>query len=638
MSRFERRRSVRQLPNVLVLVLFLTGLLVNIRDAKAQEASFAKWMPETTVFYGEVRDVPKLIKQLLEHPLRAKIESFPDVQQALKGDDFQRLVDVIELIETQIDMEWEEAIEAIADDGLAVGIDVETNGVVMIGKASKPDVQKKIVETIVKLAKLDAKQNGNSSKFAEKDYRGIKAYQIDKAIIAMSEGRLMITNKSDLAKEIADSMLDDSKDVLANVDQFQKAQATKIEDSPIWTYVDLRTLRKAGVASELFDKKLANIGAEFLVGGLLSNLEHADFAVIGGYLDDKQISVTATTPHQADWVSKSREYFFGPAGKGGAPIGLKPDNLLVDITTHRDLSGLWLNKEELFDERHLAELTQADSQLTTFFSGLNFGEELLASVEPQIQFVATRQDFSAHGSYAPTLRLPAFAFVFQLKDRAKVERKLRVGFQSAIGFANIGLSTQGMPALETQREKLKNGYIISAEYLPLDEEGSGAEMMKENKKADKEEKDGDRSESDSEQDSDDNAEETDPAESDPGNGLIHYNFSPSLGFVDDYLILSSTAGLAQELAAAATNGKHEKDEGVNTRVFIDGRVLLEILNENREALVAQNMLENGHSREKAEGELGILFSILETLKDGAMTLKNTDDSLSLKIAIGFDSK
>jgi hypothetical protein len=105
-----------------------------------------------------------------------------------------------------------------------------------------------------------------------------------------------------------------------------------------------------------------------------------------------------------------------------------------------------------------------------------------------------------------------------------------------------------------------------------------------------------------------------PTEEDRSAIDVRFNFRPTLAMPGDYLILSSTEqlataimdGLAQEVKQAT-----KPVAGMHSLVDIDGGHLASILAANRETLIRNNMVEEGHSRSEAERDIGVLLLIAE---------------------------
>jgi hypothetical protein len=64
-------------------------------------------------------------------------------------------------------------------------------------------------------------------------------------------------------------------------------------------------------------------------------------------------------------------------------------------------------------------------------------------------------------------------------------------------------------------------------------------------------------------------------------------------------------------------------------------VLRQLLETNREALIAQNMLDKGHSREKAEKEIGGLIALLKLFGETSLELMPSKNSLQLDLSLNF---
>ena len=241
-------------------------------------------------------------------------------------------------------------------------------------------------------------------------------------------------------------------------------------------------------------------------------------------------------------------------------------------------------------ERSVDQLAQADSNLSTLFAGKDFGEEILGEVHPEIQVVVARQLF-ADKTPKPAIKLPAFAAVFRLKDPETVGPDFRRTYQSLIGFLNVIGAMNGQPQLDLDMDKEDNYQIVSANYLP--------------------EKD-----------------------ASPGGLKIHYNFSPSVAFVGEHFIVSSTKALARELAVAVSK-ENKPNSDVNSFVQVNVGGVSAILADNRGQLVAQNMLSEGHSKEEAERAIGDLFALLEAVEDASIDLAASEGTLRASLEIDY---
>lgn len=587
----------------LFLLAAFASLSIGNTALPAAEQTAADVLPKSTVAYAEITQPAKLLDLLLEHPLRDKLAQLDEYQDLTEENpDFLKFRAIVGVVEFKLGRKWPEALAALAGDGLYFAVDAETQGAVLLARAPDADALDDVLDKLREMAREDAKKKGKPAPFEERTYRDQTIYKLEKAVLATFGRWLIVTNKPDLGRVVADNILDGGTDTLAEQEQFIAARRT-VSGKPVgWAYANIEMLRGAGAAKKLFQEKSDNPGAELLLGGVIGALQNTPLLTAAVYLDDDQLRLAVQMPHDPTAVPEKRQYFFGEHGKGTAPAPLAPKNRLAAVTSYRDVGQMWQRRSDVFNENANARLTQADSNLSTVFGGLDFGREVLGALQPQVQIVAAEQNFAERKSRVPKIKLPAAAFVFQLKDPEKMQRQLKISFQSLIGLTNLGAGQNELPQLEMKTEDRDGGHIVSTAY-PGGEE-----------------------------------------EPDVSNDII-YNFSPSIAFVDDYFIFSSTRELAAELfdlakgttqPPARIDGDEADDESVvNTLVKIDAGVLRRVLRQNREPLIAQNMLENGHTRDEAKKEVGVLFALLSVLKESSLALATEEDMLRGELSVRF---
>ena len=88
--------------------------------------------------------------------------------------------------------------------------------------------------------------------------------------------------------------------------------------------------------------------------------------------------------------------------------------------------------------------------------------------------------------------------------------------------------------------------------------------------------------------------------------------------------------LGKEGPAAPTGGV---TASTNTAVRLDGRVGQAALSENRQPLIAQNMLQKGHDRAAAEQEIDRILSALRVLEGASLDLAVAESKLRLTLQI-----
>ena len=595
--------------------------------AAAQKAaaarSAAEMLPPSVLFYAEVDKPAEVIRLVLDHPLRKRLEQSPDYRKAFDTPQFKEFQAVVQAVENRSGVDWREALETTTGGGFAVAFDAATQGVVVLARSTDPQKTQKVRDALFDLAREDAKNKGNPDPIETKEYRGLTAWKAGDSVIANVGPWLVISNKGEAAKAVADALLDGGK-TLAGDDDFTaalKLEQTKAtaDRGTAWAFLRLAPLRLFAAAHPVFDKnaKSDNPVAELLLGGLAGAPRNAPFITASLKLHEQGIKLSVTSPHDRSWVPQGREFFFAPKGEaGGADKPLRPKGTLLSITTYRDLAAWWEAGPDTYSEGVAAKMAQADSGLSTFLGGKSFGTDVLGSFAPQIQLVVAAQDYKAAGVPEPGIRLPAGAMVFRIRDKPKtdVRKHFRVGFQSIVALANLDGASKGRPLLEMKTEKRGDAEILYATY-----EAPSAEEPEKEKSAKPQAADSATKE-----------EMKSAAEKD-----IYYNFSPALVLSKGYLMFCSTKQIADELVdqAAKGNGASAAKIPQNTLVEVAPQPIAELLKANREQLIAQNMLEKGHSREQAEKEIDVFVTLVNAVRQARLSLTPTDKSVTLEIEI-----
>ena len=562
------------------LCLIATAASVNAADRTAPSL-----LPETTAFYAEIANPSELISTIFDHPLREKIEALEPYKMATKTEGYRAFLTGRKFVEIQLGMEWREAIETLTAKGIYLGVDAATQGVALLihGKdAASLDLFRGKLLELSKLGK-------NPEQIKEGEYRGITAYEVNKSKFAVVDDWLLVTNKGELGKVLLDRFLDGAETSLADNENFQTARKSRSRNATAWTFVDLATLKDAGAAPQLFAGQSVNPGVELLIGGILSTLQKAPFASAELNASHQGVGLDLSVPHKPEWVPEERTFYFGPNGTGRGPALPTTKNTLFTLSTYRDISEMWLRAGDLFNENINDGLAQADANLTTFFSGKDFGEDILGSLTPEIGFVAARQDFTDILP-VPAIKLPQFALVFQLKDPEKMTRELRRTFQSMIGFFNVVGAMEGRSQLEMDIDKLDNGAeLITTIYIP------------------------------------------DEDDADSTRAEILYNFSPSVGFFGKRFVVASTDRLARELVQSTAPADDAGSS--NTRMKLAGGVLMQVLNDNRGQLISQNMLEDGNSREEAQATIDLLLQVVGYFERASASISVQPDQLEIEFGL-----
>ncbi|MDB4786886.1 hypothetical protein OAG29_02880, partial [Planctomycetaceae bacterium] len=578
------------------LPLLLPVMLATTPRVQAVEQA-AEFLPSSTVLYAEMAKPAKTIEALLQHSIADKVRDHEAYQQATKTPQYHQFQMGLKFVEAQLGMKWLEAVHEMTDGGVTLAVDAKTEGVALIFKTASSESLETLKTKVMQFARQDAKNKGNGDPYEEHEYRGHTVYKADKVVFTTNEEWLLIANKPDLGRHLLDGLLDGPQNSLMDQTNFQTAYKSS-KNKIAWGYTNLEMIRNSGIANKVFSGKADNPGLEVILGGVLEILPQAAYvtAALDGLPENLQLTVAL--PFQPDWISESREYYFGPNAQGSVTSVRTTAEPLISLSVYRNLSEIWLRAGDLFNAEINDGFAKADATLTTLFSGKDFGEDILASLSPELQLVIARQNFSA-GHPSPEIKLPGFALVTRMKDVEHTRPEFRRIFMSFIGFLNVVAgSEEGRAQLDLDLESFESGEIISTRFVPL----AGSKPY----------------------------EQTN----------ISYNFTPSVAFQDDLFILSSSSELARGLLSSQEQSMKDgsdtqKDSRINLALNLTASGIRRTLEDNREHLIAQNMLEKGHSREEAEGEIGIIFEVLKLVESAGLRVLTTDKTFEAQLKLSF---
>lgn len=573
-------------------VFALACLFLPPQDPAAATPAAAEILPPTTAVLIEVPAPLSLVDAILKHPIQGRFREDQALAQLYNAPQLNQAKAGLAMAEFALGMKWQDAVKTLAGAGVTFAFDPNTGGGVAVMKSGDPAKLPGLVEKLIKIAN-DERKKKNQRGIKSADYRGIEVHGIDKGAVAILSDAILVTTDKELGKWVLDALLDKPADTLASNATYKKCWAGKDRTDSISAFADLKLARELGVLDKLVEGTKSNVFAEFLLGGVLEALADAPFVSAGLRLDDNSIRLTARTPHDPNSVSEQREFYFGPKGTGRAPAMLSVDSTIANISTYRDVSKMWQYAGDLFNQEVNDGFAEAETNLSTLFAGKDFVEEILAEIKPGWQLVFARQNF-ADVLPRPAIKIPSFALVGELKDAAKMNPELKRTFQSMIGFFNVVGAMEGNPQLEQDMLVEDGVKYLTASFVPTPEDKESTEAT------------------------------------------IHFNFAPSMALGENRFVVASSLELARKAMAAAKKPIAKTNKANNFDLTVRGETLAEILGDNRGQLISNNMLEEGNSREEAEGQIDLLLKITSWFDRFSATLRPTSDELRLEFQLSLE--
>ena len=396
-------------------------------------------------------------------------------------------------------------------------------------------------------------------------------WQIGEAYLAL-EGDLLFASPDRL---LATAIRNRAAKGLGAGEGFRAARAQLPEDSLLFAAIDLRPFHAQMKAGGL----PKDLGQALIMGALPHRLPSAGWAALGlhdsGRGEQLRVQGGAYIPRDPEESDAVREAFGGTLA--ALPFAL-PDRTVGMVRMRRDFESIWSNRDAFIAEAGIPKLVEFETNFGNLTAGMSWVEEFLPSVGEEFFLVGMRPELAADQA-APNLLLPEFAFVWPMRDAAKLERSLRVTFYNTIGIVNAS----------------QKGMMEGVSLLPAGETYQGVRI--------------------------ETARYAEPEDGRTGRTLhMRYNFAPSMAVVNGHLVLASNDGIIRSLIDGR-EGSTPVAASANSLFEIQPEQVRRMLELNSEQLVAQAMLKEGDDRVAAEAKVDLLLQAARYLREFSITME-----------------
>jgi len=557
---------LRRMTFLLVLPALVGSWTVPARGALPPAA---EWVPRQAVLVLNVRDPKAILDLALRPALIEAVASSPAYKAQAATEGFQQFQDLVAAFENRFKADWKTILRRMSGGGVtwAVG---PNQGHVFLLDALDAEAPRALHDLLVGILAGGQPVDPNR-------VNGVDTWTLGpKEAHAILGKRMVIATGPNTLHAIL-AMRDGGKArSIAAVPGYRQAVRAAGPDAAAVLYANSGLLKNApAIAPVLAGDK--NPLVSVLASPLLEAVARSNWLALGLKVKDTTLTLEAITDAAISASGAAR--FAVPDGPGdGALANLSVPRQIAAASLHRDLRGFYAAKDELFPER-TSGLIFFENMMGIFFTGRDLTEEVFAETGPKIRLVVAEQKYDpAVGTPAP--QLPAFALVLQLKHPEKFSLVVEEAWQKAVGLVNFTRGQKAEPGLIIDRPVHRGTkYTVAAFIPPPDGEKKPAD--------------------------------------------VRYNFRPALAMPGHHLILSSTDGLAEDVMdalARETARPPAPRAGLHSVIEIEGGRVASILNANREALLRQNMVDKGHTRQQAEGEIGMLLDLVKHVSRVALTV------------------
>jgi hypothetical protein len=548
-------------------------------EAAAKLPPAAQWIPKDAVLAVELTRPKDLLDLALDAKVVAAVTAAPAYQKATAAPGFQEFRQVVKYLEFTLGTDWRKGLYKLLGGGITWA--VTPNGAsLLVIDAEDAKMLQQLHEVFLTFAKAEAEKRGKPQRVASAEYRGVTGWTFapDEAH-AILGNRLVMTNKPDALKAVIDLRDNPKAESLASLPAYRAAKKAAGADAAASAYVNLAVVKKApGVQKGLKDSN--NPMGALLLGALADAARASNWLAVRLRVEGETVSVRATMDSKPDMASGQTAFAWPKLPDEGALPHLPIPRQIAALSLYRDLHAFYAAKDQLFPER-TSGLIFFENMMGIFFSGRDLTEDILAQPKPEIRVVVAEQKYDPEIG-TPKTQIPAFAAVLRLRNPKQYADIVEAAWQKFVGLINVTHGQKAEAGLVIDK-LTHNGARYTVAYFT-----------------------------------------TDPDEKEVG---AHLNFRPALVKLGEYLVLSSTEGLAKDLIDALKQesaGPLKPLAGVHSALALDAVQLASILDANRDNLVRQNMVEKGATQEQAETQIGLLLTAVKFLGQATLTFGAVD--------------
>lgn len=576
------------------LSLALVGSLLIPRSAVPAEAlpPVNQWLPQETVAVLEISQPKALLDPLLSPVVADTVAALPAYQQLQSGPQFQVFQAVIKNLETQLGSDWRSVLRNLLGGGVALGAGA-TGETLWSIDAQDEKVLEKLHGAVAGIVGAQGRKPNQPDRSAPREYRGVPTWSFGpKDNHSILGRRLLLANRPRVLEAVLDQRSQPNDRSLASSPAYQAAKRALGGEAVASIFLNMEVVKR-NPGLQRFLKSGSSPLAALLFANTGETLQKASWMALGFYVQGDKLTLKLVTDGPTP-DPKGPGSFALPRRPGeGILPNLEVPGRIASMSLYRDLHGFYAAKDTLFPER-TSGLIFFENMMGIFFSGMNLTEEVMGETQPEVRLVvATQQYDPAVGT--PALQVPGFAAVFRLRSPQAFGDVVEEAWQKAIGLVNFTRGQKALPGLVIDRPSCGEvRYTVAAFRPPGKPQGSNLDPR--------------------------------------------YNFRPSLARVGDYLIMSSTDGLARQLIEALTKEAGNRlapRPADHSLLEIEGGQLRKILYANREAMVRKNMVDKGVAREQAEAQWSLLFVILDTLNHARLSLGQDGGHPQAKLELRF---
>jgi hypothetical protein len=548
-------------------VLLLAAPFAAPSSGQADLPPAEQWVPQDAVICLQVTEPKALVEPLTSERMATIVKGLPAYQKQQSNAGFQEMMMVLRFAEATLGTDWRTALPRLTGGGVTFAVRPNET-VVLIVDAEDEDLLKRAHDLLVTMVRSDAQEKGQPDRIESATFLGVTRWTFDgEEAHAMIGRRLVFSNNLEGLEAVLELRANNESPSMATAAGYLAARKAVGSDVAARAYANLGVLKNVPGLAEALALDKSNPLAALFFSGVMEAVRSSTWLGLGLRIEKEGLTLRALLDGTAGHANSAAAFAL-PAQPGqGVMPNLSAPRRIAALSFYRDLHRFYAAKDELFPER-TSGLIFFENMMGIFFSGRNLTDEVLSETRPEVRFVVARQEYDSKTG-TPEVQIPGFALVLRLRDPEEFDEVAEEAYQKALGLINFTRGQQAQPGLIIDRPA-HNGTTFTTAYF------STANLE------------------------------------DETNVPTRFNVRPSLALPEDYLILSSSEALTRDLIDAVTKEAAQEPKplaGVDSAAEVSGVQLASILQANYDALVRQNMVKEGNTREAAESLIDLLITL-----------------------------
>ncbi len=565
--------------NLALVPALILAAFMSLTTAAGQTLPPAiQWIPQDALIVLEVSRPKELIEAFTNDKATAAITALPLYKQQASKPQFNEFLNIISFIETTLGTDWRTGLGKLTGAGITLAVCPEDT-VLLIIDAEDDQMLERFHEFFFNIARSEAEKKGKYNIVASKEYDGVTAWTFDgKEAHTIIGKRLVLSNRPEGLKAVLQRRSQAKNESLAANATYQAAKRTVGPDAIANAFVNLKPLIGLPQVAQLFEQQHENPLAALAFAGIFEAARNSNWLALGLHIEDSTLIFRASVDGKTAAQTSPAAFALPKKPDEGALPNLTVPRQIAALSLYRDLHQFYAAKDDLFPER-TSGLIFFENMMGIFFSGRDLTEEVLAETEPEIRLVMAEQQYDpAIGT--TQIKLPAFAVILRLHHPEQFNEVAEEAWQKALGLINFTRGQQALQGLIIDRS-VHAGTKYSMAYFST----SGIDEK--------------------------------------NNLELRFNIRPALAMPGEYLILSSTDGLARDLIDSLNQEMEHKVKPLaesNSLVEIETAQLTSILKANRDTLVRGDMVKKGRTQEEAEAGIDMLITVVRLVDRAKLSL------------------